>query len=66
MGSLDKRIDNLERRMGSPQPVVIVLMEDGPPGREREEAVEVGRFRVYPTGEPPRIEPPEQGEPWGA
>ena len=49
MGSLDKRLEDLERRVGSPQPVVIVLMQDGPPGREREEAVEVGRFTLYPT-----------------
>jgi hypothetical protein len=49
VGSLDKRIENLERRVGSPQPVVLVLMKDGPPGREREEAVEVGRFTLYST-----------------
>jgi hypothetical protein len=60
VGSLDKRIEDLERRVGSPQPVVLVLMEDGPPGREREEAIEVGRFTLYPTdGEDyPPEEPP--------
>jgi hypothetical protein len=57
---IDKRIEDLERRLGPPKPVVIRLMEDGPPGREREEAVEVGRYTLYPTegedhspGEPP-------------
>ena len=51
MGSLDKRLGDLERRMGRPQPVVLVLMEDGPPGREREEAVEVGRVTLHATEE---------------
>ena len=37
--------------MGRPQPVVLVVMEDGPPGREREEAAEVGRFTLYATEE---------------
>ena len=49
MGSLDKRIEDLGRRIGRPQPVVLVLMEDGPSGSEREEAVEVGRFTLYAT-----------------
>jgi hypothetical protein len=44
-----RRLENLERRVGSPQPVVLVLMEDGPPGREREEAIEVDRFTLYAT-----------------
>jgi hypothetical protein len=46
VGSMNRRVEDLERRVERPQPVVLVLMEDGPPGREREDAVEVGRFTV--------------------
>ncbi len=57
---MNKRIENLERHMGSPQPVVVVVKEAGPPGREREEAAELFRVIYDTPGAPPRRVPPKR------
>ena len=37
MGSLDKRIENLEHQLRGSKPVHINVVQEGPEGREREE-----------------------------
>ena len=37
MGGLDKRLEALAHRIRGPKPVRINVVQEGPPGREREE-----------------------------
>ena len=72
MGSLDKRIEDLERRAGDQrQSVEIRVMQEGPPGREHEaeylysiisEPAEGGGWKSTKAYRPNR----EQGDRWGA
>jgi hypothetical protein len=72
MGNLDKRIENLERRAGDQRrPVEIRVVQDGPPGREREaqylysiisEPTEGG---AWTSTKAYRLRP-GQGDRWGA
>ena len=72
MGSLDKRIENLERRAGERRrPVEIRVVQDGPPGREHEaqylysiisEPAEGGGWKDTKAYRPN----PGQGDRWGA
>jgi hypothetical protein len=72
MGNLDKRIENLERRVGDRRrPVEIRVMQDGAPGREHEaeylysiitEPCEGGGWKHTKVYRPR----PEQGDRWGA
>ena len=37
MGSLDKRLEDLEHQLGNPKPVRINVVQEGPEAREHEE-----------------------------
>jgi hypothetical protein len=65
MGSLDKRIDSLEQRLGGREPVRINVVQEGPKGREDEKEF-LYTVTVYPSEGNPLEEAPEQGESWGA
>jgi hypothetical protein len=59
VGSLDKRIENLEHQIRGPKPVRINVVQEGPDGREQEEEVlysfvlQPSKDEVDPLEEPP-------------
>ena len=50
MGHLNKRIENLERRIGNPKPVRINVVQESPEGREHEEEP-LYSFVLQPSGD---------------
>jgi hypothetical protein len=67
VGSLDKRIEALEQRLGGRGPVRIVVVQEGPKGREdEEEPIYSFTLSLSEDEDHPLEEAPEQGDRWGA